>query len=96
VKVVVGVDLGGYNMDPRAYAREISVLTEAGLTPMEAIQAATSVAADMLRWSDRVGALKPGAFADIIGVKGDPLADLSRLETPNFVMKGGEIIVEPQ
>jgi len=95
VKVVVGVDLGGYNMDPRAYAREISVLTEAGLTPMEAIQAATSVAADMLRWSDRVGALKPGVFADIIGVKGDPLTDLSRLETPHFVMKGGEIIVEP-
>ena len=95
VKVVAGVDLGGYNIDPRAYAREISVLAEAGLTPMEAIQAATSVAADMLRWSDRVGALKPGAFADIIGVKGDPLTDLSRLETPHFVMKGGEIIVEP-
>ena len=95
VKVVAGVDLGGYNIDPRAYAREISVLAEAGLTPMEAIQAATSVAADMLRWSDRVGVLKPGAFADIIGVKGDPLTDLSRLETPHFVMKGGEIIVEP-
>ena len=95
VKVVAGVDLGGYNIDPRAYAREISVLAEAGLTPMEAIQAATSVAADMLRWSDRVGVLKPGAFADIIGVEGDPLTDLSRLETPHFVMKGGEIIVEP-
>jgi imidazolonepropionase-like amidohydrolase len=92
VKVVVGSDLGGYNIDPRAYAREIAVLTEAGLSPMAAIKAATSVAADMLQWSGQVGSVQAGRWADLIAVSGNPLTDLSLLENPAFVMKGGEII----
>lgn len=92
VKVVVGSDLGGYNIDPRAYAREIAVLTEAGLSPMDAIKAATSVAAEMLTWQDRTGSIQPGYWADLIAVSGNPLEDLSRLENPAFVMQAGRII----
>ena len=92
VKVVVGSDLGGYNIDPRAYAREIAVLIEAGLSPMAAIKAATSVAADMLQWSGQVGSVQAGRWADLIAVSGNPLTDLSLLENPAFVMKGGEIV----
>ena len=92
VKVVVGSDLGGYNIDPQAYAREIAVLTEAGLSPMAAIKAATSVAADMLNWSGQVGSIQTGHWADLIAVSDNPLADLSLLENPTFVMKGGQIV----
>ena len=92
VKVVVGSDLGGYNIEPRAYAREIAVLTEAGLSPMDAIKAATSVAAEMLTWQDRIGSIQPGYWADLIAVSGNPLEDLSRLENPTFVMQAGRII----
>ena len=95
VRIVVGVDLGGYNIEPEAYAREFAALAEAGLSPMAAIQAGTSVAADMLRWSDRVGRIKAGLLADIIAVPGNPLEDLSALESPAFVMKDGKIIKYP-
>ena len=95
VRIVVGVDLGGYNIEPAAYAREFAALAEAGLSPMAAIQAGTSVAADMLRWSDRVGRIKAGLLADIIAVPGNPLEDLSALESPAFVMKDGKIIKYP-
>jgi imidazolonepropionase-like amidohydrolase len=92
VKIVVGADLGGFNIPPNAYAREIKVLTEAGLSPMAAIKAATSVAAEMLQWEDKIGTLQAGRYADIIGVAGNPLGDLSLLEFPVFVMKGGKVI----
>ncbi len=92
VKVVVGSDLGGYNIDPRAYAREIAVLTEAGFSPMSAIKAATSVAAEMLQWQELTGSIQAGRWADLIAVEGNPLTDLSRLEDPSFVMKGGDLI----
>ena len=59
---------------------------------MAAIKAATSVAAAMLRWEDKVGALQTGRHADVIGVVGNPLDDLSLLEFPVFVMKGGKVI----
>jgi imidazolonepropionase-like amidohydrolase len=62
------------------------------LPPLAAIQAATVNAADLLGWSDRVGTLEPGKFADIVALDGDPVADVSTLEHIRFVMKGGEII----
>ena len=92
VKIVAGSDLGGYNMDPRAYAREIAVFEEAGLSPMAAIKTATSVAAEMLNWQDRVGTIRAGLLADLIALPGNPLTDLSLLENPSFVMKGGAVI----
>jgi imidazolonepropionase-like amidohydrolase len=64
-----------------------------GMTPMQAIQAATSNAADLLGKSDILGSLKAGKFADIIAVSADPLADVSSLEHVSFVMKEGRVYV---
>ena len=61
-----------------------------GMTELEAIQAATVKGAELLGM-EGVGALNPGAYADLIAVKGDPLQDIRTLESPVFVMKGGEI-----
>lgn len=62
-----------------------------GLTPMEAIVAGTSSAAKVLGWEDRVGTLRAGLFADLVAVPGDPLRDVTLLERPSFVMKGGVV-----
>jgi imidazolonepropionase-like amidohydrolase len=92
VKVALGSDFGA---EPVLQAREFGSLIEAGMTPMEAIKAGTSVAAELLQWDDRVGSIAPGRLADIIAVAGDPLADISELEQVIFVMKGGEVIKAP-
>jgi imidazolonepropionase-like amidohydrolase len=63
-----------------------------GFTPLQAIQSATLNAADLLGWSDRVGAIEAGKFADIIGVNGDPTQDVTTLENVQWVMKGGEVV----
>lgn len=96
VKVAVGVDLGGYAVDPTVFAREIAVLVEAGLTPMEAIQAGTRVGAELLGWDDRIGTLEAGKLADIIAVAGDPLEDMAALEQVRFVMIGGDVVRSPE
>ena len=93
VKVTVGSDFGGY--DPLINAREFASLVEAGMTPMQAIQAGTSVAAELLEWEDRVGTIEAGKLADIVAVSGNPLEDLSELERVIFVMKGGAIVKAP-
>jgi imidazolonepropionase-like amidohydrolase len=67
-------------------------MVERGMTPMQAIRAATGVAAHHMGWSDRVGALAPGRFGDLIAVRGDPLADITLLERVDVVVKGGDII----
>ena len=59
---------------------------------MEAIRSATVVASELMGWQDRVGALAPGRFADLVAVKGDPLQDVSLLEAVGFVMKGGLVV----
>ena len=73
-------------------AEEIIWLTKAGLTPIEAIRAATLSAADLLGLQGKIGDLKPGYFADVIAVPGDPLKDISVLEQVAFVMKSGRVI----
>jgi imidazolonepropionase-like amidohydrolase len=73
-------------------ARQFRIMVQRGMTPMQAIQSATSVAAKTMGWDDRVGALVPGRFADLVGVKGDPLADITVLEHVDTVLKGGEVI----
>ena len=73
-------------------ADEIVTATELGLTPLEAIRAATINAADLMGWLDRVGAIEPGKFADLIAVDGNPLVDISVLQNVKFVMKGGAVI----
>lgn len=90
VKVAFGTDAAVY---PHGLnGREFAVMVKLGLTPMQSIQAATFNAADLLGWSDRVGSLEPGRFADIIAVNGDPTSDVSVLEHVVFVMKGGQVV----
>jgi imidazolonepropionase-like amidohydrolase len=95
VKITVGIDLGGYAVDPKVFAREFAVLHEAGMTPMEAIQAGTRVNAELLQWEDRLGTIEVGKLADIIAVAGNPLENLSALEDVSFVMVGGKIVKRP-
>ena len=66
------------------------------MSPMEAIQSATTVAAESLGWVGDTGAVAPGYFADIIAVEGDPLEDISVLENVMFVMKGGHVFKSPE
>jgi imidazolonepropionase-like amidohydrolase len=89
VKVAFGTDAGVY---PNGWnAKQFAHMVRWGLTPMQAIQAATVSAADLLGWSDRVGAVAPGLYADLIAVDGDPLKDVTELERVRFVMKGGVV-----
>jgi imidazolonepropionase-like amidohydrolase len=62
------------------------------MTPLQAIRSATINAADLIGWKDKVGAIKPGYYADMVAVSGDPLADVSTLEHVGFVMKGGRVV----
>ena len=72
-------------------AKQFAFMVRYGMTPMQAIQAATSNAADLLGRPNEIGSIKPGKFADIIAVSGDPLADIGVLENVKFVMKDGKI-----
>jgi imidazolonepropionase-like amidohydrolase len=67
-------------------------MVKRGLTTLETIQAATVNAAELLSWQDRVGALEPGHYADLIAVDSDPLADITVLQHVKFVMKGGAVV----
>jgi imidazolonepropionase-like amidohydrolase len=90
VKMAFGTDAGVY---PHGWnARQFAKMVEWGMTPMQAIQAATVNAADLLGWSDKVGSLAPGHYADLVAVRGDPLQDVSELERVQFVMKGGVVV----
>jgi imidazolonepropionase-like amidohydrolase len=73
-------------------AHELAVYVRLGMTPLQAIQTTTINDADMLGWSDRIGTLEPGKYADIIAVDGDPLNDITVLQNVKFVMKGGEVV----
>jgi imidazolonepropionase-like amidohydrolase len=67
-------------------------LHEAGMPALDVIRAITTNAAEMLGWQDRIGAIEPGKFADLVAVTGDPIADIRELERVRFVMKGGQVI----
>jgi imidazolonepropionase-like amidohydrolase len=67
-------------------------LRPAGVSALGVIRAITVNAAEMLGWSDRVGAIEPGKFADLVAVSGDPLADITELERIRFVMKDGKVV----
>jgi len=90
VKVAFGTDAAVYPHGLNAH--EFAVMVKLGLTPLQAIQAATMNAADLLGWSGKVGTLENGAWADIVAVEGDPVKDVTTLERVKFVMKGGEVV----
>jgi imidazolonepropionase-like amidohydrolase len=90
VKIAFGTDAAVYPHGLNAH--EFAVMVSLGMTPLAAIQAATVNAADLLGWSDRIGTLDPGKFADLIAVEGDPLQDVRTLEHVRFVMKGGQVL----
>lgn len=88
-KIAYGTDSGVY---PHGWnGKQFFHMVKWGMTPMQAIQAATVNAADLLGWSDRVGRLAPGCYADLIAVSADPLTDVTVLEHVGFVMKGGKV-----
>lgn len=94
VPIVLGTDATvlphGWN------ARELVSLEAVGLSPLEAVRAATVRAAELLGWEDRVGAVEPGLYADVIGVAGNPLQDLEVLQDVRFVLRGGELVHHPE
>jgi len=89
VKMAYGTDLGvcPYGTSPKQFA----FMVKYGMTPMQAIQAATTNAADLLGRSDTLGSIKPGKYADIVAVSGDPLQNIAILENVEFVMKDGKV-----
>ena len=90
VLIALGTDSGVFPHGTNA--REFFLLVEwGGLSPIQAIQAGTSNGAKLLGWDDRIGSLATGKLADIVAVDGDPLADISRMQHPVFVMKDGII-----
>jgi imidazolonepropionase-like amidohydrolase len=90
VKLSFGTDAGVY---PHGLnARQFKYMVRYGMTPMQAIQSATTVSAALLGWSTDVGAIAPGHFADMVAVRADPLADISALEHVDHVMKGGAVV----
>ncbi len=90
VKLTFGTDAGVY---PHGLnARQFKYMVRYGMTPMQAIQAATVTSAELLNWSRDVGALSPGHYADMVAVAADPLKDISALEHIDHVMKGGDLI----
>jgi imidazolonepropionase-like amidohydrolase len=90
VLIAFGTDAGGFAWTENA-AKEFGYMVRYGMTPMQAIQSATTVAARMLDREADMGALEPGKFADIVATAGDPLRDITELERIRFVMKGGAI-----
>jgi imidazolonepropionase-like amidohydrolase len=92
VRVVYGTDSGVY---PHALvARQLAWYVRCGMTPPDAIRSASVEAAECLGWGDRVGSLAPGRFADLVAVTDDPLADVTALERPAVVVKGGRVVVD--
>ena len=88
-KLAYGTDSGVYPHGDNA--KQFGKMVEWGMKPLEAIQAATVNAADLLGWADKIGALETGHYADLIAVSGDPASDVHVLESVKFVMKGGTV-----
>jgi imidazolonepropionase-like amidohydrolase len=90
VRIAFGTDIGGYPWS-ESIAQEFGYMVEFGMTPMQAIQAATSRAAELLGQSKDLGVVAPGAYADLIAVPHDPLANVNELRNVSFVMKDGVV-----
>jgi imidazolonepropionase-like amidohydrolase len=91
VKIAAGFDASSAGRHGKN-AVELAAMVKRGLTPLEAIQATTINAAELMSWQDSVGALEPAHYADLIAVDGDPLSDIAVLQQVKFVMKGGVVV----
>ena len=89
VKIAFGSDAGVFPHGDQV--REFKIYVAEGMSPMAAIRTATSAAAEMIGW-EKVGAVEPGRYADLVAVSGDPLADITQLERAKWVMKGGRVV----
>jgi imidazolonepropionase-like amidohydrolase len=92
VRITYSTDSGVYPHE--LVARQLASYVRYGMGSLAAIQSATVVAAECMGWDDRVGTLRPGRFCDLVAVDGDPVAEVSLLEAPVVVMKGGRIAVD--
>jgi imidazolonepropionase-like amidohydrolase len=92
VRITYTTDSGVYPHE--LVAKQFEVYVRLGMAPLAAIRSATVVAAECLGWADRVGTLAPGRFADLVAVAGDPLADITVLERPVVVAKGGRLALD--
>ena len=94
VKIAFGTDAGGFDWKINP-AKEFSSMVKFGMTPAQAIRAATTTAAELLGMQDSLGTVEAGKLADIVAVPGDPLGDVSLMEKVDFVMKGGVVVRRP-
>jgi imidazolonepropionase-like amidohydrolase len=92
VKIVLGTDAGGFDWKELNEAKEFEYYVNYGMTPMQAIHTATTTAAELLGWSDKMGTIEPGKWADLVAVSGDPLQDITELQHVKFVLKSGTVI----
>jgi imidazolonepropionase-like amidohydrolase len=90
VKIAFGTDAGGFDWTENE-AKEFVYMVKFGMTPMQAIKASTTVAAELLDMTGKIGEISSGAFADIVASKDDPLTDISALQHIGFVMKDGKV-----
>jgi imidazolonepropionase-like amidohydrolase len=95
VKIVFGTDAGGFPWTEINQAAEFGHEVRLGMTPIEAIRTATANAADLLGLAGQIGTIEKGAFADLVAVSGDPLADVGVLSRIDWVMKGGKVVAGP-
>jgi len=95
VKIVFGTDAGGFPWTEINQAAEFGHEVRLGMTPLEAIRTATTNAADLLGLAGQIGTIEKGAFADLVAVSGDPLADVGVLSKIDWVMKGGKVVAGP-
>lgn len=94
VKIAFGTDAGGFDWKINP-AMEFPLMVKYGMSPIEAIRSATTVASELLGMQTQLGSIDVGKLADIVAVPGDPLADVSVLQKVNFVMKGGQVYKQP-
>lgn len=92
VKIAFGTDAGGFPWTEIPQAREFEHEVRLGMSPIEAIRSATTVAAELLGLAGKAGVIEPGAFADFVAAPGDPLKDVGVLSRIDFVMKAGEVV----
>jgi len=95
VKIAFGTDIGGFDWGITP-AKEFPFMVNYGMTPLQAIRAATTNAAELLGMQNEVGSITPGKYGDLVAVKGDPIRDITILQTVDFVMKGGAIVKSPR